>query len=174
MAQRKSGGCLAMLIFLGIGSIFTAIGWFVMLRPELEVGKRFVEGTCTLLGKELISEQSSSRSSRRRAGSSTRKKTVYRPEFHIRHEVEGKSYEARTFRIVPSSTSDKASQEAILARFETGKTYPCWYDPRDPSRVVLEKGVSTGAMLFTGLGGLFVLIGAGGSVVIVLRRLVPG
>ncbi len=51
MAQRKSGGLSAMLIFLGIGSIFTAIGWFVMLRPELEVGKRFVEGTCTLLGK---------------------------------------------------------------------------------------------------------------------------
>lgn len=174
MAQRKSGGCLAMLIFLGIGSIFTAIGWFVMLRPELEVGKRFVEGTCTILGKELVSKQSTSRSSRKHGGSSTRKKTVYRPEFHIRHEVGGKSYEARTYRIVESSTSSKASQEAILERFETGKTYPCWYDPADPSRVVLEKGVSTGAILFTGLGGLFVLIGAGGSAAIVLRRLVTG
>ncbi len=88
--------------------------------------------------------------------------------------MEGKSYEARTFRIVPSSTSDKVSQEAILARFETGKTYPCWYDPRDPSRVVLEKGVSTARWSSPVWEVFFVLIGAGGSVAIVLRRLVPG
>jgi hypothetical protein len=163
-----------MLVFLVIGSIFTGIGWFVMLGPELEVGNRFVEGTCTLLGKELISEQSSSRSSRRRAGGSSRKKTVYRPEFHIRYEVAGETREARTYRIVSSSTTDKTSQEEILGRFETGKTYPCWYDPADPSRVVLEKGLSTGSILFTGLGGLFVLVGAGGGLVLVLRRLVPG
>jgi hypothetical protein len=163
-----------MLVFLVIGSIFTAVGWFVMLGPELEVGNRFVEGTCTLLAKELVSEQSTSRSSRRRSGGSSRRKTVHRPEFHIRHEVAGVSYEARTYRIVRSATTDKASQEAILDRFETGKTYPCWYDPADPSRVVLEKGLSTGAILFTGLGGFFALIGAGGGVVMVLRRLLPG
>jgi len=162
MAQRKSAGCFAMLIFLLVGAVLAAVGWFMMLKPELEAGSRFAEGTCTILGKELVSKQSRSSRPGKRTGGSRRNKTVYRPEFHIRHEVSGKSYEARTFRIVESSTSDKASQEAILARFEKGKTYPCWYDPADPSRVVLERGVSTGSVLFTGLGGLFVLIGAGG------------
>lgn len=174
MASRKSAGCFAMLVFLVIGAVFCAIGYFVMLRPELEVGSRFVEGTCTVLGKRLVSEESETRRSRRKVGSSTRRKTVYRPEFHIRHEVSGQTYEAHTYRIVKSSSSSKGSEEAVLARFETGKTYPCWYDPADPARVVLEKGVSTGALLFTGLGGLFVLIGGGGGVLGLFRRIAGG
>jgi len=164
MARRKSTGCIAMILFLIVGGIFTGVGYFMMLRPEMEVGSRFVEGTCTVLGKELISEKSSSKRSRRSD------KTVYRPEFHIRHEVGGETYEVRTHRIVKSSSSGKTSEEKTLARFEVGKTYPCWYDPTDPSRVVLEKGVSTGSWLFTGLGVLVLLIGVGGGAIGLLRR----
>lgn len=167
MARRKSAGCLGMLLFFLIGSAFAGIGWFAMLAPELEVENRFVEGRCIILGKELVSEQ---KRARRRAGRSGRTRTVYRPEFDIRHEVAGKSYEARTFRIVPSSTSDRASQEAILGRFETGHAYPCWYDPADPSRVVLEKGVSKGSLVFIGVGLFFALFGAAGGAAMVLRR----
>jgi len=159
-----------MLLFLVIGSALAAVGWLVMLRPELEVEKRFVEGTCSILGKELIAQQSRTSRSGKHTGKSARKKTVYRPEFHIRYEVGEKSYEARTYRIVKSSSSSKSAQEAILARFETGKVYPCWYDPSDPSRIVLEKGASAGSYLFIAFGGLFALIGAGGGVWMIVRR----
>lgn len=167
MARRRSAGCLAMLIFLLVGGIFGGVGYFLILRPEMEVDRSFVEGRCEILGKELIQEEKRSRSSRK--SGSSRKRTHYRPEFHIRYEVGGKSLEARTWRIVRSSSTSESAERKVLDRFEVGKTYPCWYDPANPSRVVVEKGVSRGGIIFMALGGLFLLIGGVGIVLAPLR-----
>jgi hypothetical protein len=126
------------------------------------VDRSFVEGRCEILSKKLIKEEKRTRSSRK--SGSSRKRTHYRPEFHIRYEVEGKALEARTWRIVQSSSTSESGEQKVLDRFEVGKTYPCWYDPADPSRVVVEKGVSMGGKILVALGGLFVLIGAVGIV----------
>lgn len=169
MARRHTVGCLSLMIFLLIGVIFTSVGYFLILRPELEVGRRFVEGRCEILGRQIIEEEKRSKSSRKSRSRSRR--MHYRPEFHIRYEVAGRELEARTWRIVQSSSTSKSSQEKVLSRFEVGQTYPCWYDPADPARVVLEKDVSTGGILFTLLGGLLFVIGAGGIVLAPLCRL---
>lgn len=167
MARRRSAGCLALLIFFLVGGALGGAGYFAVLRPEMEVGRSFVEGRCEILGKVLIEEERRKRSSLKSGGS--KKRTLYRPEFHIRYEAGGKSHEARTWRIVRSSSGSEAAQRKVLDRFEVGGTYPCWYDPADPSRVVLEKGISMGAVVLVGLGGLFVLIGAGGLATAPLR-----
>lgn len=156
-----------MLIFLIVGGILGGVGYFAILRPEMEVDGSFVEGRCEILGKKLIEEEKRTRSSRK--SGSSRARTHYRPEFHIRYEVEGKSLEARTWRIVRSSSSSESAEQKVLARFEVGKTYPCWYDPANPSRVVVEKGVSAGGIILVALGGLFVLIGGVGLVLAPLR-----
>jgi len=169
MARRHTTGCLSLMIFLLVGAIFICLGYFLILRPELEVGRRFVEGRCEILGRQIIEEERRHKTSTKAPGRS--KRMQYRPEFHIRYEVAGRELEARTWRIVESSSTSKASQEKVLARFEVGRSYPCWYDPADPARAVLEKGASMGGILFTALGGLVFLIGAGGIVLAPLRGL---
>lgn len=156
-----------MLIFLLVGGILGGVGYFAILRPETEVDRSFVEGRCEILGKNLIEEEKRTRSSRKSGGSRTR--THYRPEFHIAYEVEGKSLEARTWRIVQSSSTSESAEQKVLDRFEVGKSYPCWYDPANPSRVVVEKGVSMGGIILVALGGLFALIGGVGLVLAPLR-----
>jgi hypothetical protein len=156
-----------MLIFLLVGGIFGAVGYFAILRPEMEVDRAFIEGRCEILGKQLIEEEKRSKSSRKSGSSRSRKH--YRPEFHIRYKVQGTALEARTWRIVQSSSTSESGEQQVLDRFEVGKTYPCWYDPADPSRVVVEKGISTGGIILVALGGLFALIGAGGIVLAPLR-----
>lgn len=148
-------GLPAMVAFLLIGGLFAGMGWVAMLGPELEVNRRFVPGRCTLLAKELVEEKSS-------RGTSGRRRAMYRPEFQVRHEVAGRQYEARTFRITRWATSDSARSQDVLARHEVGRTYPCWYDPADPSRVVLEKGTSVPSWLFTGVGAALASVGAVG------------
>lgn len=167
MARRRSAGCLALVIFFLVGGILGGVGYFAILRPEWEVDRTFVEGRCEILSKRLVEEEKRTRSSRK--SGSSRKRTHYRPEFHIRYEVEGQTHEAHTWRIVMSSSSSEASQQKELDRFEVGKTYPCWYDPADPSRVVLEKGISAGAVVLVALGGLFMVIGGAGLVLAPLR-----
>jgi hypothetical protein len=169
MARRHSTGCLPLIVFLLVGAIFVSLGYFLILRPEMEVGRRFVEGRCEILGRQIIEEEKRSKSSTK--SRSLSKRMHYRPEFHIRYEVAGKTLEAHTWRIVESSSTSKTSQEKVLARFEVGQSYPCWYDPADPARVVLENGVSMGGIFFTAFGALFVLIGAGGIVLAPLRLL---
>ncbi len=169
MPIRGKSSVVASIVMLVVGGAIGGAGYFLTIRPELEVKRSFVEGRCVILGKELIESRSSSRKSRKKYGGSSRK-LQYRPEFHLRHEVAGTPYEARTYRIVKTSSSSQSANQAVLDRYETGKSYPCWYDPQDPSRVVLEKGITVGAYLITGMGALILLLGMVGFA----RRLAGG
>jgi hypothetical protein len=163
---RKPGGCFSFALICLVGGIFTTAGYFLILKPEAEVGKRFVENQCLILDRNIIETKRRVKSNS--SGSKLRKR--FRPEFRITHEVDGQSYEVSTYRIVQSATGSEKTAQKILDRFEVGKTYPCWYDPDDPQRVVLEKGMSIGGMFFTGLGVFFFLVGGFGG----FRRLVRG
>jgi len=169
MSNRRKSGVVALILMLVVGGAIGGAGYFLTIRPELEVKRSFVQGECAILGKELIESRSKSRKSKKQfSGSSNR--LQYRPEFHIRHEVAGVPYESRTYRIVKTSSSSQSANQAVLDRFEIGKSYPCWYDPQNPARAVLEKGISVGAYLITGIGALVFLLGVVG----ITRRLVVG
>lgn len=160
MAAKRLSGVLAPLLISLVGGVFAAVGWFQIVAPEWEVNRSFVEGKCEVLDKSIVSEQRRRRSSSGRIrSSSAKKRTVYRPVIRIRHEVNGQPFEAGTWRIVESWSSSESSQKKILDRFEKGGTYPCWYDPADPSRVVLEKGFSFGGIAFTLVGGAMFFAG---------------
>jgi len=164
---RKPGGCFSFAIIVVVGAIFTASGYFLILKPEAEVGERFLENQCLILDRDIVMTE---RRVKRTNGPGTTKRKRYRAEFTIRHEVDGQSYEVKTYRIVQSATGSEKTAQKILDRFEAGKSYPCWYDPDDPRRVVLEKGISKGGLFFTGLGVFLFLIGGFGG----LGRLVRG
>ncbi|MDA0814686.1 MAG: DUF3592 domain-containing protein [Verrucomicrobia bacterium] len=111
-----------------------------MLKPEWEAKHAFVETPCEIVSAKLIE-------SRNKKGS-----LLYRPEFHVRYTVEGKVYEQDTYRIVKSSSSSKSSNQAVVDEFKVGGTYPCWYDPKNPTRVVVDRSFSVLSLVFTGIG----------------------
>lgn len=134
------------MIIVAIGLVFAAIAYAVYLRPEYRVNQEFKQTNCRIIDKRLIV-------ARDRSG------TVYRPEFHINYEVNGRQYDIWTYNITAESTSGRASKEEILNNFEIGRTYPCWYDPLDPQVAVLVRGYSTFGFILAGFGMLVMLMG---------------
>jgi hypothetical protein len=146
---------------VGLTLFFAAVfltGWcfvgavaIVLLRPEWRVNRRFVENTCLLAAK--------------REGTRVANGLVtYRPEFVYRHVVDGKEYLGRSYDITGAYTADRAMVQATLARFEVGKSYPCWYDPQDPNVVVLRRGYTSYIWLMALLPFGCISIGAAGLV----------
>jgi hypothetical protein len=144
MARRyqKSAGCIGLILLLLVGGGFSATGYFLMLKPEWEAKHAFVETPCEIVSAKLIE-------SRNKKGN-----LLYRPEFRVRYTVEGKVYEQDTYRIVTGSSSSKSSNQSVVDDFKVGGTYPCWYDPKNPMRVVVDRSYSILSLLFTGIGGL--------------------
>lgn len=136
-----------------VGVAFSLIGYFVIIRPELQVLNEYRETTCTVLAKDVITGTT------RRKGKT---RTNYRPELSIRYEIDGKVYEARTYDRSRVSSGSKSSVEHTLAQYEIGKQYPCWYDPADPSAAVVHKGIPFSGWLFTGIGVIGMLFGLAG------------
>jgi hypothetical protein len=61
-------------------------------------------------------------------------------------------------------TSDRTSSQSILDLFQVGREYPCWYDPHDPTQVVLKRGYGVFAWLILLVPASFMAIGGGGLV----------
>jgi hypothetical protein len=107
--------------------VLTLVGGLLAIRLVREVRANFcyVEGRCVLLDKRLFEH---------RGGGS------YRPEFLIHYSVAGREYEAWTYDAVRATTIVRWPKERVLEWFTVGQKYPCWYDPADPSQVVLVRG----------------------------------
>jgi hypothetical protein len=97
--------------------------------PEWRVNQGYVETTATVLAKQL-GEQA------------TEREIHYRPEFTIGYQVDGQKYEQTTYDILRWYSSGRAEQQTLLDQFTIGETYPAWYDPAEPERVVLERSFS--------------------------------
>src|SRR5262249_20136492 len=59
-------------------------------------------------------------------------------------------------------SSGAAGKQEILARFQVGQQYPCWYDPANHDKAVLVRGFNWLAVMFGLLPLVFIAIGAGG------------
>jgi hypothetical protein len=114
--------------------LLTLVGGLLALDflPEWRANHFYVEGRCVLLDKRLAEDPPSGK-----AFNST-----YRPEFLIRHTVAGREYRVWTYDAVHATTALRWPKESILDSFTIGQAYPCWYDPADPSQVVLVRGYS--------------------------------
>lgn len=137
------------MVLIGVGLALVLFAYVAYLGPESRVYREFQETTCTIVDKRLIALQD-------------RNGTVYRPEFHIRFQVAGQTYDVLTYNITGETTSGRAQKEEILSRYEVGRNYPCWYDPADPQQAVLVRGYSTFGLILAGLGVLVMLIGGVG------------
>jgi hypothetical protein len=98
--------------------------------------------TCTILDKTMRWRKGST-------GSSGKAKTYYDLLVSVRYNV--KAREILSARFLARDLGRETSAEKRLARFDIGKSYPCWFDPEDPREFVLSRGLSWGwYLLFVG------------------------
>ena len=121
------------------------------LFQDLRVYQVYVEGRCKITAKELLE-------------SSDEDGTTYAP--HFEYQVltgDDQSYSASGYYRTTVYSSGRRGKEEILARYKVEGTYPCWYNPDDPTQVVLARGLSWGwGYLFIFLPLIFVGIGIWG------------
>jgi hypothetical protein len=145
-----STGCACVFfgVFLLIGAMFFGLLLYTLTLPELSALVRYVEHTATVLDKRLVEN----------AGDDG---PTYRPELLIRYTVDNREYQTWTYEAGKVASGGRAGKQAILDRFVVGQDYPCWYDPADPGRAVLVRGLSW-VNLFLLIPLIFMAVGAGG------------
>jgi hypothetical protein len=100
--------------------------------PEWRANHFYVEGRCVLLDKRLVEYPPSGKAMN----------STYRPECLLRYTVAGREYQTWAYKATRTSSALRWPKERILESFTVGQEYPCWYDPADPSQVVLVRGYS--------------------------------
>lgn len=137
-------GAVFAVCFLG-GGVSLGYVLFNYTLPEWRINREYVEATCTILSKETTHDPAT--------GSDV-------PRFDVELVLPDQAVLTawRPRGVTPGTASDAQSW---LDRFELGGTYPCWYDPLRPSRVVLARGYTWGAWLpllvpvpLLGIGGV--------------------
>lgn len=142
-------GCFCALA-LAIG--FVALGriMVVLTIPELRANRDFVEQKALLLDKRLDEQPASGGA-------------VYAPRFLLKFVAQGRTHTPwAPFDITDLHTHDRGRGEELLDRFEVGREYICWYDPRDPRRAVLSRGYSWFTWLMLVVPIPFIAVGIGG------------
>ena len=139
--------------FSGLALVGGCVGLAVVLiqvvLPEWRANHQFVEHACVVLDTRLETQK-------RGDG------TQFRPAVRIQYEVDGEKYVLWTYSIRSSYSGNRAANQDIVADYQVGQQYPCWYDPAEPSVAVLVRGYTWSFWLTLALPMSFVLIGGGG------------
>jgi hypothetical protein len=118
------------------------VGWWFLgvvlthVLAEWQSNRFFEENECVVLAKRVGTQP-------------TGDHETYRPEILVRHVVDGTPYARWTYDITWAYSHDRERAERALAEFRVGQTRPCWYDPRDPGRVVVVRGYTSYLWLMT-------------------------
>jgi hypothetical protein len=143
-AARRNDWSLPLL-----GLLLLTLAWLfliVIVLPEWKVNHDYLESRCVVLEKRLAKNVG------RRAG------RLCRPEFLIRYTVAAAEHEVWAYDAVGAYDDLWSTNRRILDQFTVGQDYPCWYDPADPSQVVLVHGYSPGSYLVVAVIVLLALL----------------
>jgi hypothetical protein len=125
---------------------------FILLKlsiPEWRVNHQFVETTCRVIETRVASDS---------AG-------LKRPEIQVAFPVDEHQITTWShYDIAGVFQADDSYNERVVAEFEPGHEYPCWYDPQQPETVVLVRGYSWFAWLMLLLPSSFITLGGGGLI----------
>jgi hypothetical protein len=83
---------------------------------------------------------------------------TWAPQITYEYVVSGQAFTSTTIAYGKSYSHKRAVEYA--ARFHAGATIPVYYDPKVPSRAVLERGANAMQVLYAGIGAAMVVIGA--------------
>lgn len=154
--------------FIVLGGFFVLIALVIaaiVVDDYLQL-QRYQAGRCTITMKQLIQQevtQTNIQTINGHTSTTTTTTTEYTPDFQFTVQTaDGHSYAAQGYDA--GSASDRAGQQAIVDQYTVGETYPCWYDPADPSQAVLTRqfgwvGVFVLPGIFFSIGGVMVILG---------------
>jgi len=115
--------CLAVIL------VFSSI-----VFEDLRVFTSYERTTCTVLDKKFGSSKGSS---------GILESTIFGPLVSVRYAAKGKEIVSAGPPARNAALSNKLrSAEKRLARYELGRSYPCWFDPEDPLEFVLTRSPS--------------------------------
>ncbi|HEX7446494.1 MAG TPA: DUF3592 domain-containing protein [Pirellulales bacterium] len=148
VANIGSGCFFALALLIGcaaLGAVFVQ-----MAIPELRANRDFVEHRARLLDKGLDEQP---------AGGGT----IYAPRFRLRFSLDGRNYSPwASYDVADLHDSDRARSQRLLDRFDVGQDYSCWYDPRNPERVIMARGYTWFAWLMLLVPAPFIAVGGVG------------
>ena len=154
-ALASAGEAAVFAFFFALGTAFMVLLIRMPVLPEWRANHDFVETTGIVKATQVSQPTEASRSG-------------YRAAVRIQYTAAGKSREHWTYDIgfetAWAYSSDRQSQQALIDRFQPGKKYPCWYDPRDPDTVVVARGYSGWLWSLLLLPAAFIVIGGGGLI----------
>jgi hypothetical protein len=160
------GGPLA---FIGVGGLFVlvSLAMLAIFMNQYSQLQHYQAGHCTITDKQLIQQVDTQTQTQTINGHTTTTTTTtidYRPNFQFTVQAaNGRGYSAQGYDALNTATSDQAGEQAIVDQYAVGKTYPCWYNPANPSQAVLTRQFDWFVFLFPGIflfiGGVFVIVG---------------
>lgn len=134
----------AAMLFAGWGFLVAVITIWAL--PEWHALQGFEETQCDILKVGIEPKQQ-------------RGEMTWRPSILIRYEVDGRQYEETTYDIARVYTADKERVEAQANEFDVTQSYSCYYDPANPRRVVLVRGITPYFWLLAALALPFISVG---------------
>ena len=146
------GGPTSFIVF---GVLFVLISAVLLAASMNEYSQlqRYQTGKCTITAKQLLQQEVTQTQVQTINGHTTTTTITmqeYRPNFQFTVQTtDGQSFSAQGYDAFSSTTSDRTSQQAIVDQYTVGATYPCWYNPVNPSQAVLARP-SNGAIFFRG------------------------
>ena len=160
------------VLFFLLGGLFIliSVALFIFFVGSFSQLQSYQAGSCTITAKQLLQEKE--RHTRTKNGhTSTTTTTVYVPDFQFTVQAaDGRRYPAQGYDALRTSSSDRSGQQAIVNQYTVGQTYPCWYNPANPTQAVLTREFNWFVFIIPGLflfiGGVFVIFG----IVVILRR----
>ncbi len=127
------------LFFFAFGSVFV---WLFFLGPALNVrqARNWSAVPCTVVSSDVKSHSDSDG-------------TTYSIEITYRYEVGGASYTGKSYSFQEGSSSGYDGKRRVVAAHPPGHETVCYVDPEDPTRSVLNPGMTGDIWM-----GLFTLI----------------
>jgi hypothetical protein len=141
--KESKGPVLMIVLAVGFLSIFAGMAWH-----DWRTISAFPQSTCTVLDSRLRSETSPSSTSTSSPPSRRQNTTTYEPLLAMRYvadgrEVIGTGYSTGSRLQIGLGSSTVSEYE----QFKVGAQVPCWFDPDDPTRVMVLPGFG-GAYFF--------------------------
>lgn len=139
------------LLLLGSGALVAVLQNFVV--PEWRVHRVYEAADAEVLGTkiEIVTAEDPNDDTIR-----------YQPQIQVEYHVGEKNFSAWTYQHWQSAHVEREDAVAVTERYEVGQHVTCWYDPADPTQVVLIRGFNWWVWLILLLPTMFILVGLGG------------
>ena len=144
---------LFFFVFLAAGLAVT--GWGVMTIWRANASGGWPTVVAVIERSEFVSDQG-------------RESAKYSADLTYSYRVDGRNYQGTAVSVGQSATGSPRNIREILNAYPEGSETTAYYDPRDPGAAVLRPVVPADAWFIALFGLPFILVGAGGPLLIFL------